>query len=229
MKTADFRWEHPVLRDFTQRYPAGTLLFSQGEVGDAMYIVLKGLVQLSAVFEKKEVYISVVESGEFVGEQTLMNEGVYQRMFTATAKTEVTALRLSSQNITLIEKNNPTLMLDLVKGMFTVSSKRLRRANRMVQLLRHTKSTQRLVNLILYFCEKPLRQTPSGSEILITPDTIRFYIDMPDFEIEDCLAELQKQKLLIPQGNDCYKIPDTVALRAFIPALADSLPQIPII
>ncbi len=228
-KTHAYYWEHPDLRPYMLNMPQGTVLFKQGEVGDDMFIVLNGKIELLAVANGKERPISLVGPGEFLGEQSLINQNSYQRAFTARTKTEVAALRLTAKQMGVLQKQSPQVAADILRGILTTAAQRLQKANQLIQLLRPSNNVQRLVSLILYFGEVASIQTESGKEVLLSPDSIRFYIDMSDFEIDECLMHLQKKLYLVKKAPNLYLIQDEKALRDSVPALKDCLPTIPVI
>lgn len=70
-------------------YPAKTILFREGEVGDAAYIIESGQVEILKSAEHGEVQLAVLEAGDVLGEIALF-EPKNTRSATARALTEVT-------------------------------------------------------------------------------------------------------------------------------------------
>jgi CRP-like cAMP-binding protein len=80
-------------------FPAGTTLFNQGDVGDAMYIVKSGAVKVTKV-TKDEAGVETTEdlptiaSGDYFGERALLSGE--PRAATITASTDVVCLKLDA-------------------------------------------------------------------------------------------------------------------------------------
>lgn len=72
-------------------YPAGTVLFREGERGDLFYVILAGRLEIvKALGEPAERLVAVRQPGEFVGEMSLMHrEGVRTASVRAASRVEV--------------------------------------------------------------------------------------------------------------------------------------------
>jgi EAL domain-containing protein (putative c-di-GMP-specific phosphodiesterase class I) len=72
----------------TLRFPAGHLIFQEGDEGDCVYIVESGEVRITAwTAQHEEVQIGLISAGEMFGEMALIDQS--PRMASATAQTEV--------------------------------------------------------------------------------------------------------------------------------------------
>jgi len=118
-------------------------IFSQGEVGEAVFYIQKGKAKLSVVSrEGREATISLFGPGDFIGEDCIA--GVQStRMATATALTECTLLRIERKEmmrviheehifsdvfVAYLLARNTRIQADLVDQLFNSSEKRLARA-----------------------------------------------------------------------------------------------------
>jgi predicted acylesterase/phospholipase RssA/CRP-like cAMP-binding protein len=96
--------------------PCGALLFSQGDTGDAFYIVVSGKLQASvrsSVDEK--TFVSVVTSGQFVGEMALLT--AQPRSATVTALEDSELLRLTKSDFDRLEQKHPNLLAGLASQL----------------------------------------------------------------------------------------------------------------
>lgn len=123
-------------------YPAGTVIFTQGDPCDTVLYVHHGSVKLGVVSRSgKEAVVGVVGSGDFFGEGALAGQPL--RLATATTMTTARILvipkrsmvRLLHQQHTLSDRfiaymlaRNTRLEADLVDQLFNNSEKRLARA-----------------------------------------------------------------------------------------------------
>ena len=59
----------------TRSYPANTILISEGDSTDSLYVVLDGEVKVFASDEQgKEVILNILEPGEYFGELALLDD-----------------------------------------------------------------------------------------------------------------------------------------------------------
>ena len=119
------------------------IIFSQGEVADAVFYIQKGRVKLT-VFSKrgKEATIALLGPGKFIGEECIATIQP-QRMATATAITPASILRIDRKEmirvlheekafsevfVSYLLARNARFQEDLVDHLFNSSEKRLARA-----------------------------------------------------------------------------------------------------
>ncbi len=109
-------------------YRKGMVLFKEGDVGEALYIVLGGSVRISkAVPKVGEQVIAFVEEGSFFGEMSLMDD--FPRSATAVAQEDATILFMDRQAfLDLIEKN-PVIGCKILWSLCRTLSLRLREAS----------------------------------------------------------------------------------------------------
>ncbi len=117
------------------------VIFSQGDLADAVFYVQKGRVKLSVVSKQgKEAVVALLGSDEFFGEGCLAGQPL--RMSTATATEDATVLRLRKKAMvrllrtdrkfselftTYLLSRNIRFEEDLVDQLFNSSEKRLAR------------------------------------------------------------------------------------------------------
>ena len=118
------------------------VLFSQGDPADAVFYLQKGSVKLTVLSERgKEAMISLLEPGNFVGEQCIA-AAERIRVASAAALTRSTLLRieknemvrvlhqehaLSDLFVSFLLARNARIQADLVDQLFNSSEKRLAR------------------------------------------------------------------------------------------------------
>jgi CRP/FNR family transcriptional regulator, cyclic AMP receptor protein len=123
------------------KYRKGQVVFSQGEIGDAVFYIQKGKVKVTVVSEQgKEAVVAILGADEFFGEGCLA--GQVQRMSTVTAMTDASIVRLEKPAIVRVIHQEPAFSelfiahllgrairveADLVDQLFNSSEKRLAR------------------------------------------------------------------------------------------------------
>jgi CRP/FNR family transcriptional regulator, cyclic AMP receptor protein len=128
--------------------PKKTIIFSQGDLAEAVYYIREGKVTLSVISQEgKEAIVGVPEKGAFFGEGCLAGQRIY--MATATTLENASLLRISKTAMIKVLHDEPAfsefflahllaqnirIQEDLVDQLFNSSEKRLAR---MLLLLAH--------------------------------------------------------------------------------------------
>jgi CRP-like cAMP-binding protein len=123
------------------KYRKDQVVFSQGDLADAVFYIQKGKVKVTVVSDRgKEAVVALLGGDEFCGEGCLA--GQPRRMATATAMTDCTIMRLQKARIIRVLHDEPgfseifisyllarTIRVeeDLVDQLFNSSEKRLAR------------------------------------------------------------------------------------------------------
>lgn len=111
------------------RFSPGQVLFHQGDIGDAAYVVLDGSADVSVDTAFGQVNVAKIERNSLVGEISLLGDGA--RTATVTAATPVEALRISKENFLKLMAESPKFMLSVLE----VLSRRL--SNTTSELAKH--------------------------------------------------------------------------------------------
>lgn len=122
--------EIEMLGEVTQqkKFAEGDIVFDQGDVGDSLYLLVEGAVEVLHKREDgQEHVITVLEAPEFFGEMSLIDKEY--RSATIRAKSETIMLYLTNENLhsfARVYKNGFTLV---VINIARVLSTRLRETN----------------------------------------------------------------------------------------------------
>ncbi|MBM3882646.1 MAG: cyclic nucleotide-binding domain-containing protein [Verrucomicrobia bacterium] len=120
-----------------RRYPAGAVVFREGDEGDAVYFVLSGTVQISAVLgEGTRHVLAHIAPGDFFGEMAVVDS--QPRSATATAESEVELGVIGRDCLLERLERSPRLGISLVREV----SRRLRDFDR--QYIREALQAERL-------------------------------------------------------------------------------------
>lgn len=113
--------------------PAGKLIFTEGEIGEEMYIIIEGEVEISkrTSVETSKTLI-VLKKGDIFGEMSLIEKKPRSATAIATAPTRLLSMD-ESLFFPMIEKN-PDFAVKIVR----ILSERIRRSNSLIQALAST-------------------------------------------------------------------------------------------
>lgn len=127
-----------------RQFPVGTTLFQEGDIGEALYIMQKGLVKLSKVdlggYEKT---LAILQPPEFFGEMALL--GDKSRSATALTLTEVEAYLLFEDDFNKLILAYPQVSINLT----TTLVRRLSGTNDEAQILSYKDAQGRVAYVIL--------------------------------------------------------------------------------
>ncbi|QSQ26179.1 cyclic nucleotide-binding domain-containing protein [Pyxidicoccus parkwayensis] len=97
-------------------FPKGTALFTEGKAGESLLIIGEGTVRLSAKSASGEdVPLGEVGAGEPLGELALVQKG--ERLCTATAATDVSALEIRASDFQKLLASKPQACVKLLMGI----------------------------------------------------------------------------------------------------------------
>lgn len=94
-----------------KRFQADDVLFSEGETGDSLHLVRVGSLTISRTIGGKEIVLSYVPAGNYVGEMALLGDS--RRSATARAAVATETIRLSAESFQKLLARDPTLRMRL--------------------------------------------------------------------------------------------------------------------
>jgi CRP/FNR family cyclic AMP-dependent transcriptional regulator len=96
-------------------YQDGEVIVNQGDVGDCMYVVQSGTVEVLALREGALIPLRVLGAGEIVGEMSLFDREV--RSATVRAKGTARILTVDRRTFLSRVQEDPSLAFNIVKTM----------------------------------------------------------------------------------------------------------------
>ncbi len=129
-------------------YAPGQEMFHAGDVGDACYVVIDGVVEITVDTtgvdgRAQRLLLSLVERNGLIGE--IATFGNAHRTATATAKTRVEVLRISAELFRSVIRENPDAAIELIRVLaerLTNTTEHLARAQAELATLRAQASTR---------------------------------------------------------------------------------------
>ncbi len=93
-----------------------SVIFNQGDIGDAFYILADGKVKITKTLEEGgETTLAVFRDGDFFGEMALIED--QPRTATATALEDCKLFKITKQNFEFLMRLNPTISLKIMRFM----------------------------------------------------------------------------------------------------------------
>ena len=103
----------------TETFPAGTVVFKEGDKGDEMFSVIDGVVEIHL----RGKVVDTMEAGDVFGEMALVEE--LPRAASAVVKADAKLVRIDKRRFMFLVQQNPFFALQLM----TIMADRLRRMN----------------------------------------------------------------------------------------------------
>jgi CRP-like cAMP-binding protein len=138
------------LERLAREFPAGTVLFEEGQPGDDMYIVVTGEVELRRQVGDAERVLAVLPSGEFFGEMAILNGR--PRSATAVVRSDARLFVIDGTTFEAMLRARPEIALRMIKALAT----RLDGANHHVELLLLPTANHRVVQCLRHMAEEQL-------------------------------------------------------------------------
>lgn len=108
-------------------YEVGTKIFSEGLIGEAMYIITSGSVKITRIADGREREIITLQRGDFFGEIALFE--YVSRTASATTLTKVSLLEITREEFNGLFSESPQIAAKILYQMIIDMSKRLRVTN----------------------------------------------------------------------------------------------------
>lgn len=179
-----------LLKKFVRHLVPGEVLFRQNDLGNTMFIIIQGTIELIENRVDHEFIVGYFSNGEVLGEKAMLSEKPYPRTYGARAKTETTLLEFETREVKIVEGIIPNFTTRILQ----IAAQRLDRANRLIKVLRPTDAFQRFVAAIHFFSEDG-EKSADGTEVALTIAAIEEVAAIDLELIEQCVAELFRLKI----------------------------------
>jgi len=201
--------ESGLFEKFGQEFPAGTVLFREGESGHEMYVIHHGSIRLTRGRGSLEQTLAILPPGEFFGEMAIVMD--QPRTATATVEEDARLLVLDSTTFESMVRNNAEIALRIIRKM----AHRLEAANTQVDILLRTEPNHRVVFALRTEAER--NGTPEGPGVRVswTPETLSRRVGLPLPEVKSVLDRLARGRLVTPVP-DGFLIPQVGRLQDYL-------------
>ena len=209
------------LERFARDFPAGTVLFEEGQPGDYMYVVQSGEVEIRRQVGETERVLAILPTGEFFGEMAILNGR--PRSATAVCKTNARLLVIEGKTFEAMMRARPEIALRIIKALAT----RLESANQHIELLLLPTPNHRVVQCLRHMAEEQLAlagaQVSHGSAILVPKgvEDVSARVGLPVHEVIDVVDRLRTARLVLLAEDagidgDGFIVPEVGRLLEFL-------------
>jgi CRP/FNR family cyclic AMP-dependent transcriptional regulator len=170
---------------FGKRIPAGTVLFSEGDKGEEMYIIQSGKVKISKKIRGVEKTLATLDKGEFFGEMAILNDK--PRSASAETLEDSDMLVIDRKTFDAMLRSNVEIAIRFIKRL----ADRLREANDQMEALMIRDNTSRLVSILA----KQVREGKGGA-MTISIDDIAGMAGIESGQVRMILEKLANVRIL---------------------------------
>ena len=181
------------------KYPAKSTLIHAGEKAETLYYIVKGTVAvLIKDDEGKEMILSYLNQGDFLGEMGMFEENENpERSAWVRAKGACEVAEISYKKFRQLIQVNPDILLRLSGQM----AKRLQHTSQKVGNLAFLDVTGRIAQTLLNLAKQPDAMThPDGMQIKITRQEIGRIVGCSRETVGRILKMLEEQELISAHG-----------------------------
>lgn len=178
-----------------QIYPQHSVIFSEGERGRTMYVILDGEVEIRKKTGKSSYKILVnLKAGDFFGEMAIIENK--PRTATAVAKVASTLIMLDTDAFyTMVEKSS-----DFAVKMIKTLSSRLRKADHLIEYILGSNDEKQVVSgIAAYVKTHPECDKGSGECQITLRDYLRWSsqnLGYPDDMVQQTIKRLIVRKIV---------------------------------
>lgn len=195
---------------YTCEYPAGTVLFRQGERGEQMYVVRSGKLELTRNVGGREARLGVLEAGEFCGELSVLARA--PRSATARVIERARLLVIDASTFETMIQHSTEVAVRLIQQLAT----RLVDTSRQVELLLLRHPHARVAQCLRQEAEAHGEPDQDGMAITLTAAAMATRLGLARDEINAALQRLERAKLLRTRSDGTLVLSEGQRTQDFI-------------
>lgn len=195
---------------FGRVFPAGTVIFREGESGQHMFVLQSGRVRITKDHPQGARALAILGPGEFFGEMAILNDK--PRNATADALEEVRALVLDSKMFEAMVVGNTEIAVRLIKKL----SRRLDSANALIEILLQQDPRVRVILGLSRVGEEFGTQTDQGVHVPTTTEELAAQIGLDEARVVEVMTRLTRLRILHPIDSGGWIIRDPARLQEFL-------------
>ncbi|NMC70947.1 MAG: Crp/Fnr family transcriptional regulator [Myxococcales bacterium] len=198
-------------------YPAGTVLFREGDPGAEMFLIVAGTVRVTKRSASGERTLAVLGPGEFFGEMAILTGEA--RSATATVEEDARLVPIDAGMLEHLVARSPEISVRLLKRL----AFRLKATNDLSAILLHRDARVRVVRGLALLVETQGEERgPDEVYVAVTPEDLGTQLGLAPEEVATVLARLERGGLVAPAGDGSgYLVRDLERLREFVDFLTD--------
>lgn len=182
-------------------YEKGEIIFIEGEEGDELFLIQKGLVKIYRAGEVRETILEIFREGDYFGEMSLL-DNVQFRSASAETLSKTTLFSLKKADFIAMLESNHSITISLLKTVM----ERLRNANELIAGLTIMDARIRIAKIMLGLLHKHGR-VDDGQHVIdlrLTHQQIADLTGLTRVTVTKILLELQSNAIILVENKKIY-------------------------
>ncbi len=196
-------------RLYIKEFTPGTVLFTENEPGEDMYIVKEGAVRISRRIAGREYVLSIIKDGGFFGEMALLLGR--PRSATATVVSPSRILIVNRRVFHNMIQSHSDIAIKMMKSL----AERLLKANHQIETLLMEDRTYRVMLALHHHAQEEGRREPHGTIVPVSTHQLSNFTGLPLGETSEILDKLSQAHLIVPH-QDGFLIPEDDNYKEFL-------------
>jgi CRP/FNR family cyclic AMP-dependent transcriptional regulator len=201
----------PLFLRLARDFPAGNVLFREGEQGEDMYVIQAGLVQILKRVGDDERPLATLGRGEFLGEMAILNGK--PRTATAVVLEDARCLVIDAATLEQMVSNNAEIAVRLVKKL----ARRLDAADELIQILLHPDPSARVLHGLKRHTESFGETTDEGGvRLRVSPGELAREVGVQTEQVLDVMGRLRRLRIAGEDARGAIVVLDPARLLEFM-------------
>jgi len=177
-------------KKYSKDFPAGSILFRDGDQGDEMYVIQSGKVRIAVFAGEVEKTLAVLGPGEFFGELAILNNR--PRSATAVIEEDASLLVIEPRAFESMLRKNSEVAIRLIRKL----ADRLERTDRAVEILLHREPRARVILGLSSLARDRGERTDEGIIVRISPSELAEHVGLDRSLAAEALKRLESAGML---------------------------------
>ena len=183
--------EDEIIKQYGKTYSPGDYIFREGDVGEVMFIIQKGKVNITKRTDEGEKILVTLAAGDFFGEMAIIDKA--PRSASAIAAEETVCIVLDEVLFEQQMQRNAKIVKKILKNM----SARLRAMNDQLQNLTTKDFNMRVVNTLIIHVHKNGDNSSLSLTTLISQTGMEEHRD----KLDEIIQAMGKARVIVKSGD----------------------------
>ncbi len=194
----------------TRAFPAGAVLFREGDAGGEMFVIVRGRVRLTRRVRDVEKVLATLPAGEFFGEMALLNHR--PRSATATMVEDAELLVVAPAELDALLRYDRDVAVRLVRRL----ARRLEDANEDLTILMFRDARSRVAYALQRFARSDGTRREQGVRIEMGTEAFARRVGLREEELLAELAWLRERGIVGRADEASVRLLDPPALERYL-------------
>jgi len=201
--------EEQLFSKFGKSFKAGEYLFHDGDVGNEMFVLQEGEVEVIKKIAGQEKVLATLKKGDFFGEMAILNKK--PRTATVRVGTDSKILVINPSTFEAMIRGNADIAIKMLQKL----SDRLAKADLQIENLLLKSPESRVVHYLRERALEIVKEDENEVELTIIIGEVSSSILIDAVSIKKVLAKLVRNELITQINGPIFKIPDLKTFKEF--------------